>query len=197
MARKTNQRARYDWPALKVKFINEKLNPGSTLSLREFGRQEGIPWTTLGRRGAGWGAEAETLSESITEDAMADVVLDHTKIRKDLLRAGQVAQEMYFQEMALIKARRAKQLKNDPNEVETLSVADVNRLERMMLELKQVGGGLPREHVIYVDDSHDEVVLNREEQRVAAGRALAARRYGVKHGLIVLPGGKDAVEPKG
>lgn len=195
MTRKAH--ARYDWPALKVKFINQKLTPGCTLSLREFGRQEGIPWATLARRGSGWGTEAESLSESITEDAMHDVVLDHTKIRKDLLHAGKVAYRMYLREMDLLNKKREEELKNTPNDIQPLSVADVNRLEKMVTELFQVGGGLPREHVIHVDDAHDEVTLNREEQRTAAKRALAARRYCEQHGLIVVPGGKDAVEPKG
>ena len=104
---------------------------------------------------------------------------------------------MYFREMALLEARREEELKADPKGAKPLSVADVNRLEKMMLELKQTGGGLPREHLIHVDDSHDEVMLNRDEQRIAAKRALAARRYGVKHGLFVVPGGKDAPEREG
>ena len=189
--------ARYDWPALKAKYTDQRLTPGSTLSLREFGHQENIPWSTLSKRGSGWAAEATTLSESIAEDAMQDVVLDHTKIRKDLLQAGKAAYQMYMREMALLNTRRAERLKADPKDAEPLSVADLSRLEKMVAELFQLGGGLPREHVIHVDDSHDEVTLNREEQRIAAKRALAARRYGVKHGLFVVPGGKDAAEPEG
>ncbi|MEE9127458.1 MAG: hypothetical protein V3U11_09990 [Planctomycetota bacterium] len=195
MARKAH--ARYDWPALKAKYTDQRLNPGSTLSLREFGRQENIPWGTLRRAGAGWAVEAETLSASIAGDAMQEVVLDHTKIRKDLLHAGKIAYQMYVREMDLLEARRAELLKKDPKDIEPLSVSDLSRLEKMVAELFQLGGGLPREHVIHVDDSHDEVVLNREEQRIAAKRALAARRYGIKHGLFVVPGGKDAVESKG
>lgn len=191
MARRARSRARYDWPALKAKFINQRLEPGSTLTLKQFAQDEDIPLHTLKRRCKGWVEEAEELSQEASEQAMEEQLLHHGMIRKKLLQNAELAHECYQEEMEFYLARR-RERRQDQEKAEPLSVQDLRRLQQMVAELFQIGGGLPREHVVHSDDSYDEVVYNREQQKHMERVFKGFREYGEKRGYLrVVRGGKD------
>lgn len=179
-----------DWDALKIEFINRCLQPGGKVSLRDFGREKGIPQTTLDRNTKGWADEAEARSAQVADQAMDEVLLDHVKIRKEILKSGFKVSQLVDEELELF-AKTRSQVKCEDRA--PLDIQDLRRLQQMQTELLIVGGGLPKEHVVHVDDSHDEIVWNREQQRRAAQAAQKIRAHGIKTGrLALLKGGKDA-----
>lgn len=191
---------RHDWTALRAEFISRRLEPDSTLTLAEFGREKGLSQRSLERNSKGWLEEVEAASIEASNRALDSTMLDVVAIRLKLLaRAGEV-DSTFQREHAKFNKRRALR-ETDPEKAAQLdktdpilSVSDLRKLEQMEKELYIEGGGLPKEHVVRVDDNRDEIILNREQQRELSRIAQGWRKYGEKHGVRKLLGLEEGTD---
>ncbi len=189
--------SRRDWPALKAAFISRRLEPNSTITLAEFGREKGISERTLTRNSKGWLEEAQGLSAEASSQALDETLLDVIAIRKGLVQDAGSVQVVFREELEHFRVRRALR-GTDPEKAAALdesdpilTVSDLRKLAQTSKELIIEGGGLPKEHVVRVDDQRDEIILNREQQRELSQIAKRWRRYGEKHGFAKLLGRDD------
>lgn len=76
------KQSKYNWPALKRKYINGRYVSGKYKSLRDFAKQEKIPYDTVGKKAKSWhqaGAKIENKVENKTIDDAADILIARNK----------------------------------------------------------------------------------------------------------------------
>ena len=70
-------------------------------------------------------------------------------------------------------------------EGELPELKDMRLLQQMSMDLIRRGAGLPDVHQVSADDHHDEVVLNRQQQRELEALVGGIREYGRARGWSV------------
>jgi len=189
-----------DWNLVRDEWVNRRLT-GEQLALKDLAAERELSYETLRKRAAAdcWQAHLGRLQARISARVAEKTEIDHVEIRLGLLdlksRCELLAQDMIdmFGERVAHEVRKSVE-----DRTWHPSASDVAKLASAAARLAEVGGGLPKHHDPLQEGAHQEVILNREEQRIAAGRALAAARYGEKHGLFdLLPGGKGDSGDKG
>lgn len=75
-------KSKYNWPALKRKYINGRYVSGKYKSLKDFADQEKLPYETIKHKGSKWhnsGKKVEKKVEEKTIDDAADVLIARNK----------------------------------------------------------------------------------------------------------------------
>lgn len=181
------RRIRYDWSALKVEFT-ERCLQGEGLSVRDFLQERGVgvSRTTLDKRTAGWVRDVEATRRRITLRDIEGMELNQLKerqlLRKRRNRLIAVAEEMetlYLEKLDHVQGQDVAERKWCP------SASDLRAVNKVIEELTVTGAGLPKVHDVRVDDSQDEVMANREQQRALRAKAQSILTYCREHGMEI------------
>ena len=167
----------YRGERLKRLFIERNIEAGAgAYSLRQLAVNEDVYAAACRKANAeNWvdamqadGAESE---ERISAEVVRRIEINHATIRQEALE-----ERSYHREVLLDQVRRWKRwFKEHPEE--RMPLKELMALQKVITELAVVGGGLPREHVIQVDDAHDDLILNQEEQKAVAANVLSIREW--------------------
>ncbi len=185
--------ASIEWSVIRDQWVNRRL-AGEQLSLTDLARERGLSYETLRKRAGSddWQGHLERLQARVSARVAEQTAIDHVKIRLGLLdlksRCELVVKDMIdmFSERVAHEAAKPVQDRGwHP------SAGDVARLTGAAAKLAMVGGGLPKSCDPIQDAVHEEIILNREQQRELSRIARGWRKYGEKHGVAKLLGRGD------
>lgn len=170
-----NQR---DYAAMREEWIDRSLR-GEKVSVRSFAAEIGVPYDTLQRqfRVGRWREHLQEREAAIGEKVREAAEISHIEARLRLLRAGYRAQELLMEELNFYLEKRRAARDDEDGAVTALEPKDLRAIGSIAKDLIEIGAGLPKEHVVHVDEAHEEVTWNREQQREAQDKVTSIREW--------------------
>lgn len=163
-------RDRYNWPALKAEFVHRRCTEEGTLTLAQFAREKGITPCSVKKHASreSWMKAVEEMKRRVGDEVERALEIDQVQVRLDLLshrsplaRTAEGMVRLY--QRRVLKSLEAVEKGEEPEYTPTPT--EIKRVYDIYVRLSEVGGGLPREYSVSVDDSHSDLVANREHMR--------------------------------
>lgn len=180
--------AKVNWEAAERDYV-ERRATGESLSLRAYAEELGVNKSTIlrhAKKGA-WESKVEARSQELDAAVWDHLEIDQIAIRKGLLQAYLHYSRTQARIARLVEGAVMEIIDGDPDAdltdveraemIERLPMEKLRKLQQITADLAEMGGGLPKIHVVSRDDYHDEIVSNRRQLQEMEGKVKQLRDW--------------------
>lgn len=179
-AARRRSRTRVQWEIHREEFARRRA-AGERLTPSSYAKEKGLVIRTVTKRAKldDWDGRAIELTRELNRKAWDAVEIDQVKARKAQLASGLRLAETLMATAEMLDRRIREQLQKGV----VPPMKDVRLMQQMVSQLLVDGAGLPKEHKVTVDDHHEDVVLNREQQRELQEKVVRIKEWAKAKGV--------------